>query len=47
MASSEIVQCLTAALSPETSTRVTAELKLSTLFTRPGALFTAHRWPEH
>ena len=41
MATSEVVQCLVATLSPETSTRIAAELKLSELFTRPGMYLEA------
>jgi len=37
MTASEVLQCLTATLSPEKNTRITAELKLNQLFTRPGA----------
>jgi hypothetical protein len=37
MATSEVAQCLAATLSPEANTRIAAELKLSELFTRPGA----------
>ncbi|KAF8963883.1 armadillo-type protein [Flammula alnicola] len=35
MATSEIAQCLTATLSPDTNTRIAAELSLAELFTRP------------
>lgn len=39
MATSEVAQCLRATLSPDTNTRVAAELSLSELFTRSGALY--------
>lgn len=37
MAAPEVLQCLMATLSPEKNARITAELKLNQLFTRPGA----------
>lgn len=36
MATSEIAQCLSGTLSPDTNTRIAAELSLAELFTRPG-----------
>lgn len=36
MASSEIAQCLSATLSPDTNTRIAAELKLGGLLNAPG-----------
>ena len=37
MATSEIAQCLTATLSPDPNTRISAELKLAEYFTQTGA----------
>jgi len=37
MAASDIAQCLAATLSSDTSTRISAELALSEILTRPGA----------
>lgn len=40
MASSEIAQCLTATLSSDTNTRISAELKLSEILRAPGSLLS-------
>ena len=37
MATSEVAQCLTATLSPDPNTRISAELKLAEYFTQTGA----------
>ena len=37
MATSDIAQCLTATLSPDPNTRISAELELADYFTEPGA----------
>ena len=37
MTTSEIAQCLTATLSPDPNTRISAELKLAEYFTQTGA----------
>ncbi|KAI0756104.1 ARM repeat-containing protein [Daedaleopsis nitida] len=45
MASSEIAQCLSATLSADPNTRISAELQLSKLLTTPGSYFSLRLWP--
>ena len=43
MATSEIAHCLTATLSPDPNTRISAELKLAEYFTQTGAFICVIR----